>query len=69
MRLTKALLPCLAVCSVLFVLSHRADAKPEFAKTEKKGCTTCHVSAKSKELNDTGKYYKQNKKLPPAKQS
>ena len=33
-------------------------AKPEYTKKEKKGCTFCHVSAKSKELNDAGKYVK-----------
>jgi hypothetical protein len=38
-------------------------AKPDYTKKEKKGCVTCHVSMKSKELNETGKCYAQKKKL------
>lgn len=38
-------------------------AKPEYTKKEKKPCVTCHVSAKSKELNDTGKCYDKSKSL------
>jgi hypothetical protein len=38
-----------------------ANAKPEYAKKEKKGCTFCHVKMGSKELNDAGKYYKEHK--------
>jgi hypothetical protein len=30
----------------------------DYAKKEKKGCVYCHVGVKDKELNDTGKYYK-----------
>ncbi|HML17577.1 MAG TPA: hypothetical protein VK419_11145 [Bryobacteraceae bacterium] len=33
------------------------SAKPEYTKKEKKGCTYCHISNGSKELNDAGKYY------------
>lgn len=32
-------------------------AKPEYAKTENKACTFCHVMAGKPELNDAGKYY------------
>lgn len=35
-----------------------AQAKPEYAKKEKKSCAFCHVKMGSKELNDAGKYYK-----------
>ncbi len=35
-----------------------SSAKVEYTKKEKKACVTCHVSAKSKELNATGQYYK-----------
>ena len=34
------------------------QAKPEFAKKESKACTYCHVKLGDKELNETGKYYK-----------
>jgi len=30
-------------------------ATPEITKKEKKPCTTCHVTAKSKDLNNVGK--------------
>jgi hypothetical protein len=32
-------------------------AKPEYAKTENKACTFCHVMTGKPELNDAGKYY------------
>lgn len=37
--------------------------KIEYSKTEKKGCTFCHVDVKKtpKELNDVGKCYEKNK--------
>jgi hypothetical protein len=41
-------------------------ATPEITKKEKKPCTTCHVTAKSKELNNVGKYYKEKKTLEGA---
>jgi hypothetical protein len=41
-------------------------ATPDLTKKEKKPCTACHVTAKSKELNDTGKYYKEKKTLDGA---
>ena len=37
------------------------QAKVEYSKAEKKGCTTCHVKAAAKELNDVGKCYQDNK--------
>ena len=37
--------------------------KPEYTKKEKKGCAYCHVTAKSKELNDIGKCYEKSKSL------
>lgn len=40
--------------------------KPEYGKKEKKPCQTCHVTAKSKELNETGKYYHEKKSLQGA---
>jgi hypothetical protein len=32
-------------------------AKPEYAKTEGKECTFCHVADGKPELNDAGKFY------------
>lgn len=53
------------VMGAFFLLSTASmHAKPEYAKTEKKSCTTCHVKNGSKDLNDVGKQYKETKKLP-----
>jgi hypothetical protein len=38
-------------------------AKPEYTKKEKKACTVCHTTAKSKDLNDVGKCYKEKNSL------
>ncbi len=36
-------------------------AKPEYAKKEgNKPCTSCHIKAGSKDLNEMGKCYKEN---------
>ena len=32
-------------------------AKPEYAKTEGKACTFCHVTAGKPDLNEAGDYY------------
>ncbi len=36
-----------------------AKAKPEYSKKEGKKCDYCHVKMGSKDLNDTGKCYKE----------
>ena len=43
------------------------QAKPEYAKKEKTGCVTCHVTIKSKELNPTGKCYGEKKSMTECK--
>ncbi|MCC6388955.1 MAG: hypothetical protein IT167_00025 [Bryobacterales bacterium] len=47
----------------LMMMQNMGFAKPEYSKKEKKGCATCHVTAKSKDLNDTGKCYHEKKDL------
>lgn len=59
-----AILPAFLI--VLF-WSSVAVATPEMGEKEKKECIVCHVSDESPELNEVGKYYEKNKKLPPAK--
>jgi len=54
------------LCAVLF-WNTTAVATPEFSEKEKKECTVCHTDEGSPDLNNTGKFYKKNKKLPPAK--
>ncbi len=56
--LTLFLIPIIVSFSASF-----SQAKPEFAKKESKTCTVCHVKLGSKELNDTGKYYKERGSL------
>jgi hypothetical protein len=46
-----------------WILASPSLATKEIAKTEKKGCITCHVKANEKELNDAGKYYMEHKTL------
>ena len=52
--------PAAALAFALLVNATTSFAKPEYSKTEKKGCVFCHVKAGSKELNDAGKYYKEH---------
>ena len=57
MRLIKVLVALAVITGSLLTL---ATAKPEYAKKEGKTCTFCHVKAGQKDLNDTGKYYKEH---------
>ena len=56
----KFVAPALVLFLGAIACSSLSYAKPEYTKKEKKACTFCHVSAKSKELNDAGKYYKEH---------
>ena len=40
-----------------------SQATVDIGKKEKKACTVCHVSMKSKDLNDVGKCYKEKQSL------
>jgi hypothetical protein len=61
-RLRIAISTLIALAGLVLSLTP-ASAKPEYSKKEKKGCTACHVTMKSKELNDTGKCYGEKKSL------
>lgn len=50
-----------AVAGLVAFAASPAFSKPEFGKKEGKACTYCHVKAGAKDLNDTGKCYKDNK--------
>ena len=63
MKITTFILPVFLTAAGLMLTVTPSAAKPEFSKKEKKGCATCHVTAKSKDLNDTGKCYKDKKSL------
>jgi len=57
MKTLKLALPALIALAGLFAATV-SYGKPEYRKKEKKGCTFCHIAAGKKDLNDTGKYYK-----------
>lgn len=60
MRLVRLFAPAALAITGLFLLTSDSQAKKEYAKKEKKGCTFCHTKAGSKELNAAGKYYKEH---------
>jgi hypothetical protein len=58
MRAWKLAIPS-AILGLGFLFCGTATyGKPEYAKKEKQSCTYCHVKAGAKDLNDTGKCYK-----------
>jgi hypothetical protein len=58
MRALRLVLPLAVLMTGLFVTTTTSFAKPEYMKKEKaKSCTTCHVAAGKKDLNDVGKCY------------
>jgi cytochrome c551/c552 len=63
MKTLKLLVPSAILMTGVLFTSTASFAKPEYAKKEKKGCVTCHVTAKSKDLNAVGKCYKDSKSL------
>ena len=65
----KIFLPAAVLGIAFFLNSGVSFGKAEYTKKEKKSCVTCHVTAKSKELNDVGKCYEKAKSLAncPAK--
>ncbi|MCZ2152894.1 MAG: hypothetical protein LC114_03165 [Bryobacterales bacterium] len=64
-RLSIALTPAIAV---LLLWSLPVTATPEMGRKENKSCVTCHTGKGLYTLNDVGKYYQKNKKLPPDEQ-
>jgi hypothetical protein len=58
MRRFKIAVPVAILMGGLLVCTSLSFGKAEYTKKEKKGCTFCHVSAGSKDLNAAGKYYK-----------
>jgi hypothetical protein len=58
-----------AVLGIGFLLvSVPSFGKIEYSKKEKTSCVTCHVSAKSKDLNAVGKCYGEKKDLAGCKE-
>jgi hypothetical protein len=63
----KVILPAAALALGFLAMSTTSQAKPAYGTKEHKPCTFCHVKAGSKDLNDSGKYYKENKKVKSLK--
>lgn len=63
MRRLKLAIPLSILAAGLMMSTGVSFGRPEDTKKEKKPCTVCHVSAKSKELNETGKCYQKTKSL------
>lgn len=63
MKVIKFVMPAAIVSAALLLNSTASFGKAEYTKKEKKGCVVCHVTAKSKELNDVGKCYEKAKSL------
>jgi hypothetical protein len=55
--LKTAIVAAVLTVGVWFASVMPSYAKPEYAKTEKKSCTFCHVTAGKADLNDAGNYY------------
>ena len=61
----KVTLPTVILLGGFLVCSTASYGKPEYTKSTKKACATCHVDskAKPKELTDAGKYFAEHKNL------
>jgi hypothetical protein len=66
MRMLRLLLPVATLTVAFLVTGGISFANKEIAKKEKKTCTTCHPKGNMKQLNETGKYYKEKKTLEGA---
>ena len=66
MNIARFVIPACVLSVGLFITSSISFGKVEYTKTEKTPCVTCHVTAKSKDLNETGKYYGEKKTLKGA---
>jgi hypothetical protein len=58
MRAMKVALPAAILTAGFLLCTTATYGKPEYSKKEKLSCTYCHVKAGAKDLNDTGKCYK-----------
>jgi hypothetical protein len=59
----KYAIPLFVFVAGLITTAVLSFGKVEYTKKEKKACVYCHVTAKSKELNDVGKCYEKKKTL------
>ena len=60
MKILKVAVPSAILLTGILLNSVQSFATPAFAKKEGQKCTACHVGMGKKELNDTGKCYKEH---------
>ena len=73
LKISRTAIPATILAAGLLFASVTASyAKPEYAKTEGKSCTFCHLTAGKPDLNEAGNYYAAHehslKGYTPAKQ-
>jgi hypothetical protein len=68
MKTLKLAIPAAVLAAGFMVCTSASYGTPAYAKKEGgKACTTCHVAAGKKDLNDTGKCYQKNEHKDLAK--
>lgn len=60
MKGLKLVLPAAILTAGFMLCTTASYGTTAYAKKEGKSCVTCHVKMGSKDLNDTGKCYKEN---------
>jgi len=63
MKTWKVALPAGILMAGFLICTSASYGTPAFAKKENKKCVYCHVQMGKKDLNATGKCYKENKSL------
>jgi len=61
MKTLKLAIPAAILGAGFLICTTTSYGTPTYAKNEKKACTYCHVAQGKKDLNDTGKCYKEAK--------
>lgn len=56
----KTIRSLLLITLALLIAASLGMGTAQYSKKEGKACTFCHPAGKFKELNDTGKYYKEH---------
>jgi hypothetical protein len=59
-KLLRRMLPAFILAGGLWTGLTPSYGKPEYTRKEKQKCVFCHVSDKSYELNEAGKYYREH---------
>jgi hypothetical protein len=58
LNILKTVIPATVLAGgLMWILVTPSYAKPEYAKTEGKACTYCHVTQGKPDLNEAGNYY------------